>query len=817
MTLNGALLSASGSTFSSTGSGIQISDGASFTAQTSAAATLFQLTSTAYTLDNASFTVSLMHLFGTRAGGTVAASATIGGLLFAAGGSELTMTGHTINVGGGATLVASGTPLLHLDGAELTVDTTLTCCGGQVMRNGLLGVFDTGPGGTLRSTATIEGELLRARDSLVSLNGTAIVVSGGGRLIATSAPLIRLDNTALEMSTTNFNSLLGVFGTSGGGVPSSAQISGGLLVAGNNSTLATGTDLIVVNGGASLTASGVPLLRIDNVALDLRSNFSFGGNPVRVGLLLVHATAGGSPSTASVSGGLLLATDATIAMTNSAINVFDGAALTATSVPLIDLVRSTFTAGGLDAFASLLNIFTFPAAASANVTGGLLRATDGSTVTMSSPAVNVSPGVTLTASGTPLLQLDDAQLVSGNANFGGGLLGVNGDASARATATISGGLLTAANGSAITTRGNAINVSRGDLTLGPTAALQLFDSSLSVLEGQLLSVSNGGTLSSSGEILRAERSQVTTAFGGIFVGGATWNASGAPVLRATDSTVTIGDRLINAQGNGALTTALPSTPAAAYALVALDFSNAGKLTTGQHAIDVLGAATENFTDPDFGVIPSLGTDRPLHHQGGRAMLDITAARTDPTVNTFDVEVSGNAVRVDTALMEATAPFVTMLRSSMKTSGDAVNIFQKARVVAGIDVLRLDQSRLDIVNGNLMNVAGGSLVRMNNLLTVANGSRVNILNGTLLTVSGNSFVSMTGCLVCFAGNGSVVTVSNGIAPTGNLFGLPIAGTVDQGSRTAASVFPGLGTNGNTINVTGGGVLLQVTNGSTLKLQ
>jgi hypothetical protein len=815
--LNGPLLSATDSTFVLTGSAIEVSNGARLTAPATEDATLIQLANTSLTLAHPSFTVSVLSLFGTSPDGSVPASVEVGGVLFADSGSSVSTSGHVINVGGGASLRAWGAPAIHLDGATLTVDTNIICCDGQPFRNGLLGVSDLGPGGALRSTATIEGELLRARNATVSLNGNAINVSGGGRLVAEYAPLIRLDNTSLAMPTTAFSSVLGVFNTNAG-VHSSAEISGGLLVATNSSTLAMGSDLINLNTGGSLTASGVPLIQLEEVALDLHANFSFNGAPVNVGLLNTNDTG----TTVSIAAGLLLATDASITMTNNAISVGNGATLTATSTPLLDLVRAGLVAGNASTFASLVNLYSSPASSSATITGGVLRATDGSFVTVSGPAINLYTAVSLTASDTPLIQLDASDLASGNAAISGGLLGVNGDGGARATASITGGLLTASYGSTITVRGNAINVFQGDLTLGSVPAIDLCDSSLTVLNGHLVAVSGAGTLTTAGEILKVDKSQVSIANDAISVfDGSTVTASKAPLLRAIDSTLTIGGQLVNAQGDNAITTTAPSCPAHIYPLVALDFSGGGQLNVAANAIVAQGFATQDHEDPEFGTIPSLGTDRPIRHQGGGAMLEITGSRTNLESETFDVQTTGNAVRVDTALLEATAPLLALTQTAVKTGGDAVNIFQRARVEAGGDLLRLDRSRLDVVSGHLVNVAGGSLLRANNLLSVSGGSRVNIFNGTLLNVVGNSFASVAGCLICFNGSNNVVNVTNSIPSTGLLFGdarFPIAGTVQVGAgATAATVFPGLGSNGNQLNVSGSGVLLNVGGGSTLKLQ
>jgi hypothetical protein len=338
--------------------------------------------------------------------------------------------------------------------------------------------------------------------------------------------------------------------------------------------------------------------------------------------------------------------------------------------------------------------------------------------------------------------------------------------------------------------------------------------------GNLLGVTGDLTTTASTALLKLDRTSVTSATDLIRVsGGGTLDLAG-PLLDAKNATFALGGRLVVAEGHEAIVRRASNPPPANTFFVALDFSLGGHLTAGTtqpNAIVARGFATHNYVDPDFGSIV-LGTDEPIVHQGGKPMLDVTAARTDLTAPSFDVDVTGSAVFVDTALLDASAPLIGLTGAAMRTSGDVINIFQRARVEREVgSLIHLDRSRLDVVNGNLVGVSGGSLLRTANLLTMANGSRVNILNGALLSVLGNSYASIAGCLVCFTGANNVLTITNSMPATGTLFGFPIAGTVQVGAgATAASVFPGLGVNGNALNVTSG-VLVNVGPGSTLKLQ
>jgi hypothetical protein len=784
-------------TLSATGDVIGVYDGSSLVSGTAA-----PFISTA----GATVGLGTLEAFADLLHANFGSTVVLGGPLLASTGGSFANTGHFIGIDNAATLVSTGAaPFVASHGTSFDVGTGTggsflsVCCAS----------------GGVPSAASFAGPLLSAFGHSEFTTGGSFVQVGAASLVSsTMAPFITSDHSTFTIGTGGGFAVLLQVSSFNSGTPGTATFAGPLLSSAHDE-FSVLTHLIQVDGAATLTSTtAAPFLSSTASTFELGLG-SFGG-----GLLLLCCpdTVSGIAPSASFNGPLLSASDSEIVLRGSAINLGNGASLTAPATEaatLIQLTRTTLAAAN-GTFTPLLNFFDGGAGvpASAEI-GGLLRAVDASSVTLSGPAVNLFGAASLTASGAPLIHLDDSDLVAGNEAIFGGLLWAFRNGASRPAASIEDGLLTAVNGSTVTMRGTAISVFGGDVVFGPAPVVHVADSGLTVLAGHLVGLFDGATVATGGEILKAERSQVSTAFDAVFVGGgASLDISGTPVLRATDSTLTIGTRLIGAQGDGALTTAALAT---AYPLVALDFSGGGHLAAFD-AISVQGFATQHFNVPDLDGSLLLGTERPIHHQGGGPMLDITAARNDLEPAAFDVEVGGNALRVDTALLEATAPVIALTKAAMKTGGDALNIFQKARIEAGGDLMRLDRSRLDVLNGNLVTVGGGSLFRVHNLLSVAGGSRVNILNGTLLTVTGSSFASVAGCLICFSGSNNIVSVTNGIPSTGNLFGFPIAGTVQLGQNaTAATVFPGLGANGNQLNVSGNGVLLNVGAGSTLKIQ
>jgi hypothetical protein len=192
-----------------------------------------------------------------------------------------------------------------------------------------------------------------------------------------------------------------------------------------------------------------------------------------------------------------------------------------------------------------------------------------------------------------------------------------------------------------------------------------------------------------------------------------------------------------------------------------------------HLFDLVGRAGITQIDPDTGL--TIGADQPIL-PGAQAPL-FSADRGAVAV------VTGNAYRIDTALLEATAPLLNLNGGSGLTTGDhAVNLVGSAKVSIPNDavaMINLRASALAVANGHLVNVAGGSVLNIaGNLVNLTDSSTLSILNGLLLNVSGGSSASIGRSLVSFSGTGNVLNVTNSIAPTSIVNGIPVSGPTDS---------------------------------------
>ena len=214
---------------------------------------------------------------------------------------------------------------------------------------------------------------------------------------------------------------------------------------------------------------------------------------------------------------------------------------------------------------------------------------------------------------------------------------------------------------------------------------------------------------------------------------------------------------------------------------------------GGNLFDLVGRASSTQVDPDTGL--TVGADRPIQPGVQAPVFDAD--------NGAMVGVVGSAYKIDTALLEATAPLLNLKGGTvLATSDNAIDLVNRAKVSIpndAVSMVTLRSSALIVANGHLVNVAGGSVLNIaGNLVSLADGSSLSILNGLLLNVSGGSSASIGRSLVSFSGSNNVLNVSNSIAPTAIINGIPVAGPTDS-FRIGANAIAGAGS--GTIRING----------------
>jgi len=228
-----------------------------------------------------------------------------------------------------------------------------------------------------------------------------------------------------------------------------------------------------------------------------------------------------------------------------------------------------------------------------------------------------------------------------------------------------------------------------------------------------------------------------------------------PLLTALDSDLTIAYSLLSVYQGGSLVTSTTEP------LV--------RLEGGNHSIGNVGGVpmfdlwgVNSATDPETGL--TLGTDRPLQHAG--SLLDTSNA----------IVSAHQAVRIDTALLEATAPLLSLRNGSkLTTATDAIQLSYQAKVTSLGSLVKLDRSTMIVASGAALNIAGGSLLRVTgDLFSLTNGSTLSVLSGPLVSLGGGSILSVNGALVGFGGTGgNLVSVANNLCPCTAIGGIPVS--------------------------------------------
>ena len=285
----------------------------------------------------------------------------------------------------------------------------------------------------------------------------------------------------------------------------------------------------------------------------------------------------------------------------------------------------------------------------------------------------------------------------------------------------------------------------------------LLDAAVVEVDPPLYFLQGGATLVKTGLDPLLDYHGGTATFDSAMVIAAGSRASlGGPLLRAEGTALTVAFSLLSVLPGGQFTSSTTEP------LVSL--------TGGTHALgtsvgifDLAGSGTA--VDPQTGL--AVATDTPLTTGGGLLAAD------GATITTQQV------LRVDTALLEASAPLLALTRGSQLTSAsDAIALGGQSRLTnRGSTLVALEASRLVVSRGALVNVAGGSgLLVAGNLLTLSNGSTLSLLNGPLLSVSGGSYASIGGALVAFGGSGgNLLSVSNNLCggSCALIGGIPVA--------------------------------------------
>ena len=168
------------------------------------------------------------------------------------------------------------------------------------------------------------------------------------------------------------------------------------------------------------------------------------------------------------------------------------------------------------------------------------------------------------------------------------------------------------------------------------------------------------------------------------------------------------------------------------------------------------------------------------------LIDSKSSFAEPNFAVVSQSAITMRAELDQALLEASAPLISFINSSMKTTGDFVHVSgAQAQLTANVPndqlilrgAVQLNGSTLS-VGGHLFNITEGAKASMTgNLVALANGSTLNVAGALINVGTGSSFSLAGGSLVSFGVGTNNVNVTGatcaGCVPRTNIPNLTAA--------------------------------------------
>ena len=289
-------------------------------------------------------------------------------------------------------------------------------------------------------------------------------------------------------------------------------------------------------------------------------------------------------------------------------------------------------------------------------------------------------------------------------------------------------------------------------------------------------------------------------------------ALAVPILEATNSSLTIGQSLMEISGGATFS----STGAAPLLYLDPTQLTAASLLTlsGGGRVSLVGAL---FHDQSGAL--SLQSDF-LRLSGGGSFVGSGASALVDLVGTTATS-AGGLLSVSGAVMDlvnASAPLLSLTRSAALATGSSLaDISGGASVKLG-QLASLTASSLTVQGHGLSLSGGASMTVAGDLFRIANGGTLTISNGALLNLSGGSSLTVAGALINFIGTGNTLNITNNLCGNGcaMIGSLPVF--VPAGVPINQAIIlsnPILNLTGNHLNIAAGSAAIVVTGGAQVK--
>jgi len=293
--------------------------------------------------------------------------------------------------------------------------------------------------------------------------------------------------------------------------------------------------------------------------------------------------------------------------------------------------------------------------------------------------------------------------------------------------------------------------------------------------------------------------------------GSQTDAPAVPILEATNSSLRVGQSLMDVTGNATFAST-GSTP-----LLYLDPS-----TLSANGVLSLGGAAR------FSLVSSLLQDRSgrldltsdilslsgaasLAGSGAGALVDLGGSSV--TTAGSLLAMGGSAV-LD--LLSASAPLLSLTQGAALTTQRSLVDLSGAATVRLAQVTALTASSLSIRGHGVSLSGSASLTVTGDLFRIAGGSTLTVTNGALLSLSGASALNVSGALINFVGAGNTLSISNTLCGNGGCTMIGVLPVLVTGGGSISLSNPILNLTGNnTLTIAPGSAVITVSGSSQVR--
>jgi hypothetical protein len=320
--------------------------------------------------------------------------------------------------------------------------------------------------------------------------------------------------------------------------------------------------------------------------------------------------------------------------------------------------------------------------------------------------------------------------------------------------------------------------------------------SLGPLTGQALFGYNGQTVTVPGNLYSLTGSQT--------------DAPAVPILEATNSSLSVGQNLMDVTGNTTFastgsTPLLYLGPSTLSANGVLSLGGAARFTLASSLLQDRSGRLDLTSD-----ILTLSAAASLAGSGAGALVDLIGS--SATTAGSLLAMGGSAV-LD--LLSASAPLLSLTQGAASTTQRSLVDLSGAAAVRLAQVTALTASSLSIRGQGVSLSGSASLTVTGDLFRIAGGSTLTVTNGALLSLSGASALNVGGALISFVGTGNTLSISNNLCGNGGCIMIGALRVLVTGGGSISLSNPILNLTGNTLTIAPGSAVIAVSGSSQVR--